>query len=745
MTVASEVNRSGPYIGNGVTTVFPYGFRILNAAHLTVIREQAGVETALTLGAGYTVSDVGDAGGGSITLAAAPSAAQTITILRNAPFTQETELENQGPYFAKTIEAAFDLAAMRDQQLSERVDRALAIPASADPSALSSMIDDVLRLADSANNIDLVAGSIANVAVVAGVADDVRKVAAVADELESALFIQEGVGAVTRTMQDKARERVSAADFRAVIDIDDTNAIQRAIDSLAVKGGIVDLPAGNLTISAKITIARPGITIRGAGREATIITSSSASHSLQINSGFRGTTLLGFKLTRTTVAGVGQNGVHCVGLCEVLRFDDVYVENHYIGYRFGTTSYSYIHNCIASDNYNDGFYFTNEDGIGTGCQYTLSKLLSQQNDGFGYSFRAVTASMSVGDWLNLTTYANKLGGFNLQGAPTYGVNAIRWVGGIVGEDGKHGALFNTYNGSTHRIAGVTFEIAGTSLCGRHLSSPVTHQGNGANVTINNGYIKFTDCVFIGNSWSGTYAAGTKTQFVGCQWRVNGHANLNGEENGLYADGPVEVVGCVADGNPAFGLFLGVDGHTIIGNDLTGNIDGIGFAVPQIASKIALNRGTGVNVNHNPGTPTNDNATAGNVGEYIESVVASGSAAALTSGVVGNLTFLDLAPGDWEVGAVFQFSGGATTDLSSIAGSISLTSAVHDFSSGRGLAAAYAGIKPFNQIAAGQPISLPVAQVRISLAVATRVYAVRSSIFSTSNCSAFGMIRARRVR
>lgn len=123
MTVASDVNRSGPYTGNGVTTVFAYGFRILDASHISVVRTEAGVETVLTLNTDFSVSGVGDAGGGSITMTAAPTALQTVTNLRNVPFTQEIDLENQGPYFAETVEGGFDLAVMRDQQLSERVDR----------------------------------------------------------------------------------------------------------------------------------------------------------------------------------------------------------------------------------------------------------------------------------------------------------------------------------------------------------------------------------------------------------------------------------------------------------------------------------------------------------------------------------------------------------------------------------------------------------------------------------------------
>lgn len=136
MTVPSETNRSGPYNGNGVTTVFGYGFRIVDEDHLRVIRTSAlGVETVLTIDADYIVSDVGEAAGGQIAATVAPATGETITILRAVPFVQETDLENQGAYYAETVEDALDLAAMRDQQLSEELGRAIRVPASTDPDA----------------------------------------------------------------------------------------------------------------------------------------------------------------------------------------------------------------------------------------------------------------------------------------------------------------------------------------------------------------------------------------------------------------------------------------------------------------------------------------------------------------------------------------------------------------------------------------------------------------------------------
>lgn len=144
MTISSEINRSGPYTGNSVTTIFDYEFRVVDKTHLKVIRTGGGIEAALTVDVDYTVSGVGDAGGGSITMVTPPTATQTIAILRNLPFTQETDLFNQGPFFAETIEDALDLAVMRDQQLRERQDRSIHFP-DGDPMLASELASAATR------------------------------------------------------------------------------------------------------------------------------------------------------------------------------------------------------------------------------------------------------------------------------------------------------------------------------------------------------------------------------------------------------------------------------------------------------------------------------------------------------------------------------------------------------------------------------------------------------------------------
>ena len=87
-------------------------------------------------------------------------------------------------------------------------------------------------------------------------------------------FIQAGVAAVQRTVQDKLRERVSVFDFMTAAQIADvkagtllldvTAAIQAAIDSVAAFGGIVRLPEGQYKVTAPI-LMKSGVSLIGDG------------------------------------------------------------------------------------------------------------------------------------------------------------------------------------------------------------------------------------------------------------------------------------------------------------------------------------------------------------------------------------------------------------------------------------------------------------------------------------------------
>ncbi|TIW86382.1 MAG: hypothetical protein E5V52_06355, partial [Mesorhizobium sp.] len=117
----------------------------------------------MTIDADYIVSDIGNPAGGQVALTVPLPTGQTLTMIPSVPFTQEIDLENQGAYYAETVERGLDLAVLRDQQLQEQISRAVTIPASEDPAQLDGLVGDILRLADSADEIDTVAANIAAV------------------------------------------------------------------------------------------------------------------------------------------------------------------------------------------------------------------------------------------------------------------------------------------------------------------------------------------------------------------------------------------------------------------------------------------------------------------------------------------------------------------------------------------------------------------------------------------------------
>lgn len=146
-----------------------------------------------------------------------------------------------------------------------------------------------------------------------------------------------------------------------------------------------------------------------------------------------------------------------------------------------------------------------------------------------------------------------------------------------------------------------------------------------------------------------------------------------------------------------------------------------------------------------GTITNDNASAGSVGEYIESVVASGSAVALTTATPKDVTTISLTAGDWDVEIIPGFTGGGTTTLTYAVASVSSGATnLLDQTNGRSLSAFYNAQTVFNGVPSGL-LGLPSNTVRFSLSATTTIRMVAQAAFGVSTCSAYGVLRARRVR
>jgi len=125
MTVSSSTSRV-QFNGNGSTTVFAYSFKIFDQDDLTVIvRSATGTETVKTITTHYTVSGVGNPGGGNVTMLTAPASGETLTILREQDLVQELNLVENDPFPSQSLEDALDKLTFIVQQHDEELGRSI--------------------------------------------------------------------------------------------------------------------------------------------------------------------------------------------------------------------------------------------------------------------------------------------------------------------------------------------------------------------------------------------------------------------------------------------------------------------------------------------------------------------------------------------------------------------------------------------------------------------------------------------
>jgi hypothetical protein len=119
VTVATET-RQVSYTGAPATLDHPVPFPFQENDQLVVTETVDDVTTLLVEGDDYEVSG-GGGEIGTVTFLEPPTDGSTITIKREVPYLQETDLQPQGNYSAVTHENALDYAMYCIQQLNDRV------------------------------------------------------------------------------------------------------------------------------------------------------------------------------------------------------------------------------------------------------------------------------------------------------------------------------------------------------------------------------------------------------------------------------------------------------------------------------------------------------------------------------------------------------------------------------------------------------------------------------------------------
>lgn len=127
MTIESTLSKN-TYSGNGLTTVFPFSFKVWDTSQIKVIISSP--EGVIATATGWT-AELSDSGG-SVTYQPdgkpLPSG-WTLAITRNMPFVQEVNLITGSRFDPEVIEQALDTAAAERQQLLEVVSRSIQMPA----------------------------------------------------------------------------------------------------------------------------------------------------------------------------------------------------------------------------------------------------------------------------------------------------------------------------------------------------------------------------------------------------------------------------------------------------------------------------------------------------------------------------------------------------------------------------------------------------------------------------------------
>lgn len=250
MTISSQTRKAGPYNGNGLTTTFPFAFKVFQASDVLVVRaNSSGVETVLTLGTDYTVSlnaNQDSNAGGNVVMGTAPASGYTLTIGSQVPLLQQTDFTNQGGFYPKVLNASMDKLTIITQQLQEEVNRSAKLPISnaADADTLTAAI---LQVANDQANIDAVAGDLANIDAVAGNATNINTVAGISANVTTVAGIAANVTAVAGNATNITAVAGNATNINAVAgnatNINAVNANKTNID--AVAGNATNINAVN--------------------------------------------------------------------------------------------------------------------------------------------------------------------------------------------------------------------------------------------------------------------------------------------------------------------------------------------------------------------------------------------------------------------------------------------------------------------------------------------------------------------
>jgi hypothetical protein len=270
----SDVKRRVVYSGSAGVGPYSFSFEILTATDIDVYKNS----TLLTLTTDYTVAISPD-GTGSVTLVAAATGSDNITLVGARAIERSTDFVTGGDLFANTLNEELDSVVIFAQQVDEKADRGLKAPitdptdinmelpiktsrrgkvlafdeVSGDPVAGPDLSAVETVIAQSAN-INTVATNIGSVNTVAGNTTNINTVAGISGNVSTVAGIQANVTTVAGISSDVTAVAGNATNITAVAanatNINAVNANEANINAVNANEANINTVAG---ISADVT------------------------------------------------------------------------------------------------------------------------------------------------------------------------------------------------------------------------------------------------------------------------------------------------------------------------------------------------------------------------------------------------------------------------------------------------------------------------------------------------------------
>lgn len=796
MTALTQNDRFISLSPTAGTTVLAYDFELMLDVGMSVTRVRAGASTPLVLGVDFSFpGGIGNETGGTLTLAVASLAADVYLLVGAQPEQRLSDFVNSQKFDSAKMNADLDALTIVAQEHRRDIDRAWKSPYGSGGKSITAGSSGEIMVADATGNIvgggttiavllssvsgyalaaaasaTAASNSAASAAGSAGAAASSAAAAATAAAtltyasqaeaeagavgnrvmsplqtrqavMNGAFFNSGDTGSADVKLFNILMERIRASDYG----VDPTNTaannrlgIQRALNKVGSRGGMVMLPAkGDIPLDSTTINMTAGAMLDGQGDWSRLVTNNASNNMIDIAAAWSTIRDVYFGSSVTRTGGYAVRYLPGGGRAQMKDFHiEAFVNGVYVG---NTVSVRIEKGRLMN--------FIATTGIGVRFDAGLDMLIDDiLMDASAQIFAGVYIT-NVGD---LKLFNSQLihAGNGLLVEPGAGQNVTSlWVDNTDFDNCGRGAYLHAVGAgaiiarskltdcwfSSALTEGIRMETAsGGIIDGIKLTNPDVYLNAGGGVYLVDSGV--TNVRLLGPEISKNTGDGFKTGSGVTKWSIIG---------GHIGDG----AGFSGGGNTGNGITVGAtnDKYKILGVDLQGNsgsaLSGHTFGTGKV---VQANLPYTVNDNgQRIGTATNDAAAAGNVGEYVESVVLSGAAVALVTATGKTITSISLQPGDWDIDGVAVLFPANTTNVTQLAASISGSTNNTDTTPGR-----YAE-PPFPSTGfvynGTKAPHIPLPTQRVSISVATTYYLVALAAFTVAGVSAFGTIRARRVR